>query len=209
MEKSDPQKQYKSYYQAHAQPQLIELATVHYLSIPGEGDPSGEAFALNIQALFTAAYAVKFESKAKGKDFVVAKLEALWWYDESRYADITSLETASRIPRADWKYRLLIRMPDYIIPQDLEHQRDVIGLKLPRTENVSFFELNEGLAIQALHQGPFSEEPHTLAEINRFMDENNLEKAGYHHEIYLSDFRKTAPEKLKTILREPVNLRLR
>jgi hypothetical protein len=208
MEKTDLQKLYKSYYQAHSQPQLVELPTIHYLSIEGKGDPSGEPFARNIQALYTAAYVIKFKSKEQGKDFVAAKLEALWWYDETLYTNVTSLETASRIPRADWQYRLLLRMPDFIEPQDLENQRPVIMQKSPLTKSVSFYEINEGLVVQILHEGPFSEEHRTLATLNEFMNDNNLENAGYHHEIYLSDFRKTVPEKLKTILREPVKVHL-
>ncbi len=206
MEKLDLSKHFKSYYTAKGKPELVYIEKAQYLAIQGKGDPSGEAFMQKIQALYPVAYALKFAFKAQGKDFVVAKLEGLWWYDEKRFTNATIDNAPKTIPRSEWEYRLLIRIPDFIGKKDVESA--VAGCYSAKgvaaIREVSFFEMQEGKVAQMLHTGPFDTEPETLEKLNVFMNENNLSRNGLHHEIYLSDFRKTTPDKLKTILREPV-----
>lgn len=205
MEKLDLQKQYKEYYTAKPEPQIINLEEVAYLSVEGRGDPSGPGFEADIQSLYPVAYALKFMCKELGKDFVVAKLEGQWWYD-AKFENVSMEDAPRLIPRSHWCYRLLIRMPSFVTPQ-LVHaaiESTVKKKKLPATSNVRLITLNEGKVVQMLHTGPFDSEPETLLKMKDFMQEYNLLQNGLHHEIYLSDFRKTAPEKLKTILREPV-----
>lgn len=206
MEKLDLSKQYKSYYTAKGKPELVYIEKAQYLAIQGKGDPSGDAFMQKIQALYPIAYALKFAFKAKGKDFVVAKLEGLWWYDEKRFRNATIDNAPKTIPRSEWEYQLLIRIPDFIGQDDVESAvASTIAAKgLTAAGEVTFFEMEEGKVAQMLHTGPFDTEPETLAKLNIFMTDNNLSRNGLHHEIYLSDFRKTPPDKLKTILREPV-----
>lgn len=206
MEKTDLVKQYKDYYTAKSNPQLVDLPPAQYLSITGKGDPSDADFAENIQALYTTAYAVKFFYKEGGKDFTVSKLEGLWHFDLKKYQGISMDDAPLKIPRSEWSYRLLIRMPDYVMQSAVEGMLSEIADRKdnPRVKKVEWFTLHEGKCAQVLHTGPFSEEPQTLKKLNAYMQENNLQHNGEHHEIYLSDFRKTAPEKLKTILREPV-----
>ena len=206
MEKLDLTKQFKEYYKATAKPALLTLAPANYLSITGKGDPSGDAFAADIQAIYPLAYTIKFMCKEQGNDFVVPKLEADWWYDETRYKDITAEQAPTSIPRSEWLYRLLIRMPDFVSPEMAASAIETVVNKkgIHGSAKVEWYSTPQQKVVQALHTGPYSTEPETIKRIIDFMQQNNLAKGGHHHEVYLSDFRKTAPEKLKTILREPV-----
>lgn len=205
MNKLDLTKQYKSYFTAKTKPELVEIEAAQFISIRGKGDPSEKPFADNIEALYSTAYTLKFACKAKDQDFVVSKLEGLWWYDEEKYAGKT-IDTANEIPRSEWEYRLLIRLPEFVTKQDLENAKAAVIEKRGNllVEELEFLTLAEGKCVQMLHVGPFSTEPETLKQIGAFTEANRLERNGVHHEIYLSDFRKTEPAKLKTILREPV-----
>ena len=205
MNKLDLTKTDKVYYTAKTKPQIIHIEKAHYLSIVGKGDPSGEAFTDNIQALYPTAYAIKFMCKTLNNDFVVPKLEALWSFDEEKYNNISIDEAPLKIPRSEWNYRLMIRMPDFVTKEQVETAIDIaIKKQIKQADTIEFYEMTEGKVIQILHIGPFANEPETLKQIQEFSKNNNLQKNGMHHEIYLSDFRKTPPEKLKTILREPV-----
>jgi hypothetical protein len=206
MVKTDFTKKYKAYYSAKAKPELVQLDPVVYLSVTGKGDPSSKDFADNIQLLYTIAYSIKFSFKAREEDFVVPKLEALWWFDEEQYKNIPMNEAPTRIPRSEWYYRLLIRMPENIKGTDVTQAISSAADKQPiaALEQVGLFKLTEGKCVQILHTGPFDREPESLEKILTFTKDHNLKRNGLHHEIYLSDFRKTSPEKLRTILREPV-----
>lgn len=206
MEKLDLTKKYKTYFTAKTTPELVTIEPAQFISITGKGDPSGDAFALNIEAIYSTVYTLKFASKAKGKDFVVSKLEGLWWYDEEKYATQAMADTPVDIPRSEWEYRLLIRLPDFVTEAALEASKKAVIVKKNNqfVRHVEFYTMTEGKCVQLLHIGPFSTEPESLRKIMAFSKANKLERNGSHHEIYLSDFRKTAPEKLKTILREPV-----
>lgn len=206
MAKIDFTKKHKAYYSAKTKPELVQLDPVVYLSITGKGDPSSKDFADNIQLLYTMAYTVKFSFKAREEDFVVPKLEALWWVDEDRYKNVTISDAPTLVPRSEWYYRLLIRMPENIGDKDIAQARRSAADKQSITalEQVELFKLSEGKCVQILHAGPFDREPESLEKIQAFTKEHRLKRNGLHHEIYLSDFRKTSPEKLRTILREPV-----
>lgn len=206
MEKTDLTKVFKHYYTAKAKPELIKIGPAQFISITGKGDPSGDAFAESIQALYTAAYGIKFFYKAKEKDFVVSKLEGLWQFDLAKYKGISMADAPAKIPRSEWEYRLLIRMPDFVSRQVVENTLPEISIKKENesVKEVEWFEMYEGNCVQMLHTGPFSKEPESLALMAQYMAEQGLTHNGLHHEIYLSDFRKTEPAKLKTILREPV-----
>lgn len=115
-------------------------------------------------------------------------------------------EAPFKIPRAVWEYRIMIRLPEFVGGKDVADAREEVYSKkgLTRARQIEFFEMNEGQCLQMLHVGPFDKEPETLRVMLAFIKEKNLRQNGLHHEIYLSDFRKTPPAKLKTILREPV-----
>lgn len=206
MEKLDLSKKYKSYYSAKTTPELVIIEKAQFISIVGKGDPSGKPFADNIEALYSTAYSIKFAYKAQNSDFVVSKLEGLWWYDENKYSGNTMTNAPVEIPRSEWEYKLLIRMPEFVTKSDVIAAIATVVEKkeLALAQQVAFYEMEEGKCVQMLHVGPFATEPETLAAIGKFIEANKYARNGLHHEIYLSDFRKTAAEKLKTILREPV-----
>jgi hypothetical protein len=206
MNKLDLAKQYKAYYTAKKQPALLQIEPAKYVSIQGKGDPSSPEFGTCVQALFTVAYTIKSNSKAVGKDFTVAKLEGLWWFDENRFKVLSPEEASLKVPRNAWEYRLLIRLPEWITESDVKLAKEQAGSKkaTPGIQDTSYFEMEEGQCIQILHTGAFEREPETLAVMHAFMKEKGLDRNGLHHEIYLSDFRKISPERLKTILRQPV-----
>lgn len=205
MEKLDLTKKYKTYYNAATRPEIVDIDPARYLSITGTGDPSGEDFAASISALYPVAYAIKFACKARGNDFTVAKLEGQWWFDMQAYPGLSMSEAPAKVPRSEWSYRLLIRLPDFVTHSDVDDGIAAAVKKgVQKSKDVSLFEMHEGRSLQMLHKGPFSREAETLQVMHTYMTEHNLSHNGLHHEIYLSDFRKTPQEKLKTILREPI-----
>lgn len=206
MEKLDLTKKYKTYYTATQKPEIVTIAPTQYLSIEGKGDPSQQLFADKLQTLYPVAYTLKFIYKSRGQDFTVPKLEGLWWFDENKYPDATLAGTPTVVKREDWQYRLLIQLPDFVKVSDIAKAIGKVQEKKRQkfVDEVQVHELNEGKVVQMLHVGPFDKEPESLLKIQAFAQEHGLKKNGLHHEIYLSDFRKTSPEKLRTILREPV-----
>lgn len=204
--KTDLTKDHKAYYTAKNKPEIIDIAPAQFLSITGKGDPSGQEYSDKIQAMYSTAYTLKFSYKAQEKDFAVAKLEALWWFDEEKYNGLTITEAPQKVPRSEWTYRMLIRMPEFVSNEALQTAIDTVKSKkgIVLASEIELFKMHEGKSVQMLHVGPFSNEPESLLIMNQFMQENKLQRNGRHHEIYLSDFRKTPQDKLKTILREPV-----
>lgn len=206
MEKLDLAKKYKNYYMAASKPELVHFEAAQYLSISGKGDPDSSIFADHIQALYSTAYHLKFAYKAQLLDFVVAKLEGQWWFDETLFGTPSMADAPLKIPRSEWNFRLLIRLPDFVKLAEVQKSKQAIvnQKQIDLASKVELFELHEGKCVQMMHLGPFSTEPESLEKIQQFITEHQWQRNGLHHEIYLSDFRKTDPQKLKTILREPV-----
>jgi hypothetical protein len=198
--KLDLAKTDKTYYTAANRPELIELPRLNYLAIADKGDPDGAVFAGATGALYKLAYSVKGLCKAAGNDFVVAKLEGLWWVESDRYG--------LDVPREEWCWRLLIRMPDFVTAEQVEDARRQAIAKNRDLETVigrvEWTELQEGLTVQMMHVGPYSTEPETLAHMHEFMEVEGFARNGLHHEIYLSDPRRVQSSAMKTILRQPV-----
>ncbi len=206
MSKVDLKKTYKEYYSAVSKPQMVNLPPARYISVRGKGDPSGEAFKAHIALLYPVVYKIKFLEKAAGQDFVIPPLEGLWWYDEEKFGNVLMENSPLEIPREAWEYRLMIRIPEYVTPGIFRQAREEVkvGKGISGLERVEWFELAEGECVQILHKGPFNMEPESLEKLMACMLKYDLQRNGLHHEIYLSDFRKTHPDNLKTILREPV-----
>lgn len=206
MEKLDLTKHDKAYYSAGAKPELKKLAACSYLSIAGKGDPSAPDFQLVLQALYSVAYHIKFSCKAEGNDFVVPKLEGIWSFDSQKYKGIGMAEAPQKVPRSQWNYQMLIRLPDFVTPRHVDKAKlNVMAKKgLDLVKNVGYFQLPARTVAEMLHLGPFETEPVTLLQLQQFIVERKLLPDGLHQEVYLSNFNTTAPEKLKTILREPV-----
>ncbi len=180
---------------------MLTVAPARYLAIDGAGDPNTEPFGTAIEALYPLAYALKFASKRAGRDFVVPPLEGLWW------ADDMAAFTSGR-DKSAWSWTLLLFVPEWIDDAAIEAARDAVRSKKQppaRLADVRVETLDEGLCVQTLHIGTFDDEAPLLARLHDdFIPGEGLRMTGHHHEIYLSDPRRTAPEKLRTILRQPV-----
>jgi len=196
--KLDLCEKHKEEYISPREPVLITIKPARYLAIQGRGEPGGEAFQAALAALYHVAFTVKMARKAAGRDYVVSKLEGLWWAKSSR--DFLCA------PKSTWQWQLLIRVPDWIQPREVSQVADSLVKKgKPRDVlNVELLPLNEGRAVQMLHVGPYDEEAGTVRQMTAFAAAHQLSPHGKHHEIYLSDPRRVPPEKLRTILRLPV-----
>ena len=196
MRKLDLTKEYKSYYTAKTSPEVVEFDEATYLSIEGKGAPGGKEFQAKVGALYSLAYSVKMLMKKEGKDFTVAKLEGLWWVDSDK--------PYTEVPREEWRWKLLIRQPEFVTSEIVEKAREKVMKKLELVKEVKFERMKEGKCVQILHIGPYSTESESLEKMYNLMKEKGLTYNGFHHEIYISDPRKVAPERMKTILRQPV-----
>lgn len=199
MTKLDLTRVYKNYYSATTAPQLVTIEKGLFITIAGQGDPSGEGFNEAVGALYAVAYGIKAACKQHNGDFTVSKLEGCWWVLDTSVNPL-------QVPRNHWYYELAIRLPAYVTPQQFASAVMAAEKKKQSSlfRKVDYKEIEEGRCVQILHIGPYSEEPVSLQKMAALMQQEGLTMNGRHHEIYLSDFRKTAPEKLKTILRHPV-----
>ncbi|MCB0628294.1 MAG: GyrI-like domain-containing protein [Saprospiraceae bacterium] len=206
MEKLDLKKKYKSYYSAASHPEIREIEAAQYLSILGKGDPDSTVYAERVGALFAVSYGLKFAFKARNMDFVVAKLEGLWWFDEQQFGTPDLSEAPQKIPRSEWQWRMMIRIPEYVREEDLGPVREEVATRknIVLAREVECYRTPPEKVVQMMHVGPFNREVESLLQIQAFCQERGLQKAGLHHEIYLSDIKKVDPEKWRTILREPV-----
>ncbi|HHG91124.1 MAG TPA: hypothetical protein ENJ90_11705 [Devosia sp.] len=200
MEKLDFKKKLKELYQpTHKDFSVVTVPDMLFAMIDGEGAPEGENFAQSVKWLYSTIYPIKFAAKKKmGKDFVMAPLEGLWWADD--------MDDFIKGNRNKWKWRLMIVLPEWTSEQMFEEGvvkgEEKLG-KRPESLRLEMFE--EGLAVQIMHIGPFADEAPVIARMHQdFLPANGFVENGYHHEIYLNDARRTAPEKLKTVLRQPV-----
>jgi hypothetical protein len=179
-------------------PVLIQTRPAVYLTINGAGEPGNAVFQAAIGALYAVAFTMKMANKFAGRDYKVCGLEGLWWG--------SSAESFMDAPRESWQWKLLIRTPDFITREELAQTIEKLRQKEKPAEvsQVKLETLDEGRSIQVLHVGPYSEEPKTIAAMEEFAAAHGLCNDGRHHEIYLSDPRRSKPEKLRTILRQPV-----
>ncbi|MFE4195931.1 GyrI-like domain-containing protein [Paenarthrobacter sp. NPDC056912] len=200
--KVDFKKQLETYRAKRGVFHVVTVPALQYLMIDGHGDPNtAREYKDALTTLYPVAYALKFISKNElERDYAVMPLEALWW--SSDMESFTSTRDKSR-----WDWTLMNMIPEWITQEHLETARQSIARKggAPALEALRLEPLNEGLSVQTLHVGPYDDEGPVLEELhNNFIPAQSLRMTGKHHEIYLSDPRRTAPEKLKTILRQPV-----
>lgn len=192
MTKLDLKKADKAYYTTARDWHRVTLPPCSYLAVIGYGAPEGPDYAAALERLYPVAYGVKFAAKAEGQDFVVPPQSTQWW------ADDPAAFVAGR--REEWRWRAMIRMPEFVTAE--------MGTEAARTkgvEGIDFIEIEEGEAFQMLHIGAYADEAPHLAHLHdHLMPEAGVTFGLPHHEIYLSDPRRTAPERLKTILRQPV-----
>lgn len=200
-EKIDLKKTIDCYAAKRSEFRILEVPPANYLMIDGEGDPNTPVFAEAMGALYPLAYTLKFASKRElDRDYVVPPLEGLWW------ADDMAAFSAKR-DKTRWHWTLLVMQPEWIDAAFVDAARRTVEAKgaPTRLHDIRFETLDEGLCVQTLHVGPFEAEAEVLARLHHeFIPANGLRLTGRHHEIYLSDPRRTAPERLRTILRQPV-----
>jgi hypothetical protein len=179
-------------------PVLVRVGPARYLGITGRGAPGGDAFTEAIGALYGVTFTVKMARKFAGTLYTVSKLEGLWWGD--RDGDFMDE------PRERWNWQLLIRTPEFVTSSEVKDAAATLTDrgKSARVQDVALLTLDEGLCVQMLHVGPYIGEGRTLEEMHRMASAEGRRVHGRHHEIYLSDPRRVAPERLRTILRLPV-----
>jgi len=182
---------------------MIKVPEMQFLMIDGMGSPGdSQEYKNALAALYPVAFKTKFLSKAKGKDYVVPPLEGLWWAD-----DMKDFRSGNR---DKWKWTMMIRQPDWITEKLIEEAIEITknnksGLS-ELLDKLRFERYNEDLSAQIMHLGPFSEEGPTIDKVHNFIEKQNGKFDGFnqkHHEIYLSDPRRSKPESMKTVIRQP------
>ena len=198
--KLDLYKANKADFAASRKPALVRLKPATYLAISGQGAPGGDEFTASIGALYGMAFTIKMTRKFAGQqDYSVCKLEGQWWANGSDAG-------FAKAPKEQWRWKLMIRTPEFIKEKDLEQAAAVLAKrgKGANVERVILETLDEADCVQMLHVGPYEKEHETIALMEAFAEKQQLRFHGRHHEIYLSDPRRVPPERLKTILRHPV-----
>ncbi len=201
MSKIDVKKELKHLYSASAkEPALVEVPEMNFLMIDGAGDPNTAEFQQAVEALYAVSFTGKFAiKKAQGIDYVVPPLEGLWWTE-----DMARFCTDDK---DSWLWTAMIMQPEWVTPElvadviaQLQAKKD-----LPALARLRFEAYAEGPSAQIMHIGPYSDEGPTIERLHAFIAESGHQPRGKHHEIYLSDPRRAQPEKLKTIIRQPVD----
>lgn len=165
----------------------------------GAGNPNkNPRFQVLTEAMYGLAYTIKFRCKALGKDFVVAPQQGLWWADE--------MDAFSQRRKDDWLWTLMMAMPEWVTVEMVEEACQEVARKkdLAALPDLRFEIYHEGLSVQIMYLGAYADEGPTIAAMHQFAEEQGYALRGKHHEIYIGDPRRTAPEKLKTIIRQPI-----
>lgn len=205
MEKLDFKRADKAFYTGKAGVwDMLDVPAWSFIMMDGQGNPNGPSYARALAALYPVAYAIKFASKAVGNDYVVPPLEALWW------AENPDAFTQNR--RDEWQWTVMLRVPETVTRDAFERGQGAAAAKLEKKKQdvtaiseLRLATLSEGRCLQTLHIGPYTDEAPVLANLHdRVMPDLGVTFHGPHHEIYLSDPRRTDPQKLKTLLRQPV-----
>lgn len=203
MKKIDYLKQLKHLFAPSAKKvEIVEIPEMNFLMIDGEGDPNtSQAFKDAVEVLFSLSYTIKFMVKKgeHGIDYSVLPLQALWWAD-----DMSAFTTGNK---DTWKWTLMIMQPELVTVALVEAATREMKRKksLAALSQVRFESFKEGKVSQILYIGPFSEEGPTIEKVHAFIESCGSQRAGKHHEIYLSDIRRAAPDKWKTIVRQPMS----
>ena len=204
----DFKKEYKEFYLPKAKPELVSVPPMNYIAVRGKGDPNEEdgAYKQAISLLYGIAYTIKMSKKGSHQidgyfDFVVPPLEGFWQQSGSNTIDYAHKE--------NFEWISVIRLPDFVTKADFDWAvQEATAKKKLDFSPVEFLTVDEGLCVQCMHIGPYDDEPATVAAMDAFVQANgyanDLTDVRRHHEIYLSDVRKTAPEKLKTVIRHPI-----
>lgn len=200
MEKVDFKKTLKALYQPPATFTLVEVPRMQFVMVDGSGDPNVDpSYARALEWLYSISYALKFASKRElDRDYVVPPLEGLWGADD--------MSTFKSRRKEQWSWTMMIMQPDWITQDRYDAALAKTAAKLGDPKpSLRFEPYDEGLSVQIMHVGSYDDEGPVLERLHdEFLPQNGLQETGHHHEIYISDPRKTASAKLKTVLRQPV-----
>ena len=204
----DYKKEYKEFYMPKGKPSIVTVPKMNYIAVRGQGDPNEEDgdYKAAIGLLYGIAFTIKLSKMGSRQivgyfDFVVPPLEGFWRQDGIDGVDYSRKE--------DFQWISVIRLPDFVTEDDFRWAVEEATLKKSQDfSKVEYLTIEEGLCVQCMHIGPYDDEPATVALMDQYLKENGYENdfsdERWHHEIYLSDARKTAPEKLKTVIRHPI-----
>lgn len=200
--------EYKEFYMPGKKPSIVEVPAMNYIAVRGEGDPNeeGSAYKAAIKLLYGIAFTIKMSKKGDHRiegyfDYVVPPLEGFWWQEGVQGVDYAHKE--------DFQWISVIRLPDFVTEEDFRWAvAEAEQKKQKDFSKVEFLHYEEGLCVQCMHIGPYDDEPETVALMHRYAEEQgytlDITDSRMHHEIYLSDARRVAPEKLKTVVRHPI-----
>ena len=204
----DYKKEYKEFYMPPKKPTIVTIPSMNYLAVRGKGDPNtpdGE-YKQAIGILYAIAFTIKMSKKSSRQiegyfDYVVPPLEGFWWQDGVEGVDYAHKE--------DFNWISLIRLPDFVTMSDFDWAiNEATSKKKTDFSKVEFLTYDEGLCIQCMHVGRYDDEPATVRLMHEFIDQEgytlDISDKRFHHEIYLSDARRVAPENLKTVIRHPI-----
>ena len=204
----DFKKEFKEFYMPKGEPEIVSVPKMNYIAVRGKGNPNEEdgEYKKSIELLYGIAYTIKMSKKGDHKiegyfDYVVPPLEGFWWQDDVDGIDYSHKE--------NFQWISVIRLPDFVTKADFDWAvGEATRKKKMDFSKVEFLEIEEGLCVQCMHSGSYDEEPATVAAMDKFIAdngyENDISDSRRHHEIYLSDARKVAPDKLKTVIRHPI-----
>lgn len=207
----DYKKEYKAFYLPPKTPEILSVPPMNFVAVRGKGDPNEEAgeYKVAMEILYGIAYTIKMSKKGDRQiegyfDYVVPPLEGFWWQERTVGVDYSR--------KADYCWISLIRLPDFVTRADFDWAvQEATRKKKTDFSKAEFFTYDEGLCVQCMHIGPYDDEPQTVEQMHRFAQEQGytveITETRYHHEIYLSDARKTLPEKLRTVIRHPIKKR--
>lgn len=222
----DYKKEYKEFYMPKGTPSIVTIPKMNYIAVRGRGNPNDEdgAYKQAIGLLYAIAFTIKMSKKGDHQingyfDYVVPPLEGFWWQDGRHPVD--AMVRTDRAGRQDgavgidyahkdaFQWISVIRLPDFVTKEDFDWAvREATAKKKQDFSKVEFFTYDEGLCVQCMHIGPYDDEPATVETMHHFMEEQgyvlDITDQRFHHEIYLSDARKVAPEKRKTVVRHPI-----
>jgi hypothetical protein len=204
----DFKKEYKEFYMPPNKPQIVEVPPAHYIAVRGKGDPNAEGgeYQQAISILYAVAYTLKMSYKTDYKingffEYVVPPLEGFWWQDDVKGVDYSNKDA--------FQWISVIRLPDFVTEKDFAWAvQTATKKKKLDCSSAEFLTIDEGLCVQMMHLGAFDTEPESVALMDAYLKENGYENdftdKRLHHEIYMSDARKVAPEKWKTVIRHPI-----
>lgn len=196
----DWKKDLKHLYNPSAKfPSEVDVPLMQFLMIDGRGNPNtAESYKQAVEALYSLSYTLKFAAKKAAVDYAVRPLEGQWWVDDV-HSDVYA-------NKDDWYWTMMIAQPEVITTEMIEQAKVDVQRKkgLSNLDQIRLESLHEGRCAQIMHIGPYSAEPPTIEKLHNYIAENGFTINGKHHEIYLTDARRTAPDKLKTVIRYPI-----